>query len=82
MKKVLFALALMAVGPMAHAASCADAATDKKLSGAARNSFIQKCERDTKATAKSTCDTQASDKKLSGAARNSFVQKCERDSAK
>ena len=46
MKKILFALALLAVGPMAHAASCADAAAEKKLSGAAKNSFIQKCERD------------------------------------
>ena len=82
MKKVLFALALMAVGSMAHAASCADAATEKKLSGAARNSFIQKCEKDAKASAKTSCETVASDKKLAGAARNSFVQKCERDSVK
>ena len=82
MKKILFALALLAVGPMAHAASCADAAAEKKLSGAARNSFIQKCEKDAKASAKTSCETVASDKKLAGAARNSFVQKCERDSEK
>ena len=79
MKKIMFALALLAVGPMAHAASCADAAAEKKLSGAAKNSFIQKCERDAGATA---CASKAAEKKLSGAAKNSFIQKCERDSAK
>ena len=82
MKKVLFAAALLLIGSAAHAASCDDMANDKKLSGAARNSFVQKCEKDAKAGAKATCETTATDKKLSGAARNSFVQKCERDHAK
>lgn len=79
MKKVLFAVALLVVGSAAHAASCDDMATDKKLSGAARTSFIKKCERD---AGPSACATKAADKKLSGAAKNSFIQKCERDSAK
>lgn len=81
MKKVLFAMVLMSIGTMAHAASCADKAAEKKLSGAAKTSFVTKCEKDSKAGAKATCDTQATERKLSGAARTSFVNKCQRDSA-
>ena len=80
MKKVLFAAALLLIGSAAHAASCDDMANDKKLSGAARNSFVQKCEREARGA--SPCAAKATEKKLSGAARNSFIQKCERDSAK
>lgn len=55
---------------------CAARASDKKLHGAALNSFMKKCERD---TAKTTCDTSAAEKKLRGAAKNSFVTKCVKD---
>jgi hypothetical protein len=48
------------------------AAKDKKLSGAARNSFVKKCETD----AKAKCDLAATEKKLSGAAKTSNVKKC------
>lgn len=72
------ALALMTVfAAQAYAqdASCQAAAAEKKLSGAAKTSFLKKCERD----AASACDVTAADKKLSGAAKTSFTKKCVRD---
>jgi len=66
------------------AASCEEQAVDKngkKLSGAAKTSFVKKCEADAKAAAPS-CEDKAVDKngkKLSGAAKTSFVKKCEAD---
>ena len=45
---------------------------DKKLAGAAKTSFLTKCER-------TTCESQAADKKLNGAAKTSFVKKCVKD---
>ena len=50
----------------------------KPLAGAAKTSFIKKCQADIKAA----CETKAvseSGKKLSGAAKNSFMKKCESD---
>lgn len=69
-------LALTAFGAQA-AATCEAKATERKLSGAAKNSFVKKCEKD--AAAGLTCDAKATEKKLNGAARTSFVNKCERD---
>ena len=67
---------------MAYAdSSCQAQATEKKLSGAAKNSFVKKCEKDAAVAAKATCEAQAGDKKLAGAAKNSFVKKCEKDAA-
>lgn len=51
------------------------AATEKKLAGAAKNSFLKKCEKD--ATAK--CEAAAAERKLAGAAKNSNVKKCVKD---
>ncbi len=64
------------------AAACETQAMDKKLAGAAKNSFMKKCEKDSGGAAKAACDMQATDKKLAGAAKNSFVKKCVTDSAK
>ncbi|RZL08511.1 MAG: hypothetical protein EOP40_12865 [Rubrivivax sp.] len=61
--------------------SCETKAADKKLSGAAKNSYIKKCHKDSKAAAAALCTTAAADKKLAGAAKNSFIKKCEKDSA-
>lgn len=69
-------LTLCAGSAMAAEMSCSAQATDKKIYGAAKTSFMTKCERDMKAS----CDTQAMDKKLSGAAKTSFTNKCVRDS--
>lgn len=64
----------------AYAAGCGASAVDKNgkdLAGAARNSFMAKCERESKAA----CEKAAADKKLNGAARTSFVTKCVKDAA-
>lgn len=63
-----------AVAPAAP--DCAAQATDKKLAGAALNSFLKKCERDAATT---TCDAAAVEKKLKGAAKASFTKKCVKD---
>ena len=61
-------------------ASCATQATDKKLAGAAKNSFMKKCEKDAgMAAPNSACMASATEKKLAGAAKNSFMKKCEKD---
>jgi hypothetical protein len=52
--------------------SCSAQATDKKLAGAAKTSFMKKCVKD-------SCDGQAADKKLAGAAKTSFTNKCVKD---
>lgn len=83
MTKQLLAAAIAALTmTAAHAAgsaTCEAQATDKKLSGAARTSFVTKCDKDAKHAAKQTCDAQAADKKLHGAAKDSFTKKCVKD---
>ena len=56
--------------------SCKAQASDKKLAGAALNSFMKKCETD----AQKVCDAAAVDRKLNGAAKTSFTKKCVTDS--
>ena len=78
--KQLAALALIAfASTFAHAAdpesACMTAAKEKKLAGAAQNSFVKKCETD----AKAKCEAAATEKKLAGAAKNSNVKKCVRE---
>jgi hypothetical protein len=86
MKKLTFAiLALFLLSQTAYAtdAACEAKATDKKLAGAAKNSFIKKCEKDAKiAEAKANCDVKAAEKSLKGAAKNSFTKKCVADASK
>jgi hypothetical protein len=64
----LIAVALVGAPVLAFAedAACGAQATEKKLAGAAKTSFLKKC-----------CDDQAADKKLAGAAKTSFTKKCE-----
>jgi len=68
----------------APAGSCEDRAVDKngkKLAGAAKASFLKKCEAEAKPAA-SACEDKAVDKngkKLAGAAKTSFLKKCEAD---
>lgn len=59
--------------------SCDAQATEKKLSGAAKNSFVKKCEKDAKDEVSKTCNAQAAEKKLAGAAKTSFTKKCVAD---
>lgn len=60
---------------------CAARAAEKKLAGAAKNSFMKKCQADAKGPADASCEARAKEKKLAGAAKNSFVKKCVADSA-
>jgi hypothetical protein len=78
----MLSVALISMSSTAFAATCEDQAYEKKLAGAAKNSFITKCEKDAAAAlaaATSTCEAQATDKKLAGAAKNSFTKKCVKD---
>jgi hypothetical protein len=59
----------------AQAASCNVQAGEKKLAGAAKTSFVDKCTKD----ATAACDKEAADKKLAGAAKASFTKKCVTD---
>jgi len=83
-------LAAMAFSVPAHAknAACDATVAEKKLAGAAKESFLKKCEADAMAAAPAasaaapmgaSCEAKAADKKLAGAAKNSFVTKCEKD---
>ena len=75
MKSIVFAAILSLVAGSAYADSCKATAGMKKLSGAAMNSYMTKCETD----AKTGCDKAAADKKLSGAAKDTFTKKCVSD---
>ena len=75
-KWLVAALSCLCIASLSHAATCEEQAAEKKLAGAAKNSFMKKCEKD---SAGAACEAQAADKKLAGAAKNSFVKKCVKD---
>lgn len=84
MKRIIVLLALCAMGIGAAQAapmqSCADQAAAKKLSGAAKTSFVDKCMRtQNQASPMARCEQAAKEKKLSGAAKTSFINKCVKD---
>ena len=57
-------------------------AAEKKLAGAAKNSFTKKCTKDAGAAPENAaCAATAKEKKLAGAAKNSFMKKCSADAA-
>ncbi|WP_228488427.1 hypothetical protein [Caenimonas koreensis] len=58
--------------------SCEAKAAEKKLNGAAKTSFLKKCNADNSPAA--ACEKSAADKKLHGAAKKSHVKKCMEDS--
>jgi len=68
----LIAAALLSINAHAAEPTCTAVATEKKLAGAAKNSFMKKCEAD----AQAKCEAAAAEKKLAGAAKNSNVKKC------
>jgi opacity protein-like surface antigen len=65
----------------ALAADCTQMADEKKLAGAARTSFVKKCEKDHAPKASAACEKSAADKKLAGAAKTSHLKKCMADEA-
>jgi hypothetical protein len=77
MKQLALALLILSLGVTGAIAkqTCKQRADEKKLAGAALNSFMTKCASD----ATASCDKAAADKKLSGAAKDSFTTKCVRD---
>jgi len=84
------AAAAAASAPKTAPSSCEAKAAEKKLAGAAKNSFVKKCEKDAAAAAPAAkapdattaCNAKAAEKKLAGAAKNSFVKKCVADAGK
>ena len=75
-KRVAVVLSLiLATAAMAEGPTCNAAAAEKKLAGAAKTSFLTKCEKD----ASAACQAASKEKKLSGAAKTSFEKKCIRD---
>ncbi len=89
MKKTLLtalvtACALFAGQAYAADAGCEKKAEEKKLAGAAKTSFVKKCEKDAAAApmaaaASPVCEKSAADKKLAGAAKTSHIKKCMAD---
>jgi hypothetical protein len=57
------------------APSCNAVAQEKKLAGAAKTSFLKKCERE----AAEKCEAAAAERNLAGAAKKSNVKKCVKD---
>jgi len=81
MKKLISLLLVAFATTSVYAADdCAARAAEKKLAGAAKNSFMKKCEADTQAPQENAaCAATAKEKKLAGAAKNSFMKKCVAD---
>lgn len=76
MKKIaLLTLLALPVGAFAQDATCQAHAVERKLAGAAKASFLKKCEKD----ATASCQTASKEKKLAGAAKLSFEKKCIKD---
>ena len=75
-KLLVIALSSLLLTTTAYAAGpgCEAQATEKKLAGAAKNSFTKKCVAD---GLQPFCEEQATGKKLSGAAKSSFMNKCQ-----
>ena len=71
------AMSLAAMGAWADQSTCASQSSEKKLAGAAKTSFMKKCQAD----ALAVCTASATDKKLAGAAKTSFMKKCQADAA-
>ncbi len=89
-KLIITAIITLFSANLAYADTACDAkAVEKKLAGAAKNSFLKKCAADSAAASGATapdaaaaCDAKAAEKKLAGAAKNSFVKKCVADAGK
>ncbi len=79
------AFVLIAVwAPVAWAAAdCEAQAAEKKLAGAAKASFVKKCQSDAASpqAAAAACEKSAADKKLAGAAKTSHIKKCMEDAS-
>lgn len=70
-----FAVLMLTGASFAQIQSCDAKASEKKLAGAAKTSFVKKCEQD----AVTACEAMSKEKKLAGAAKTSFEKKCVKD---
>ena len=76
-KTILFALVTLFSVNIAFAQNaCEMKAADKKLNGAAKNSFVKKCEKD----ARAACENDDVSKRTNGAAKEAHIKKCLKDS--
>jgi hypothetical protein len=75
MKKLIIVATISLLATGTAFATCKSDAAEKKLAGAALNSFMKKCEAD----AKAKCDADSAEKKLAGAAKASHSKKCTAD---
>ena len=83
MKKLIALITVALAASSAYAADdCATRAAEKKLAGAAKNSFMKKCQADAMGPEGAACEAKAKEKKLAGAAKNSFMKKCVADAGK
>ena len=84
MKKSLLTIAIATLSLFAGSAFAANAdcdakAAEKKLAGAAKTSFVKKCEKDAGGAGNAACEAKAVDKNgkpLAGAAKTSSMKKC------
>jgi hypothetical protein len=76
MKSTVIALfSLFAINVAFAQNACETKAAEKKLNGAAKNSFVKKCEKDVRAV----CENDDISKKTSGAAKEAHIKKCLKD---
>ena len=75
MKKLVLAAVISLLSLSPALATCKSDAAEKKLAGAALNSFMKKCQSD----AKARCEADSAEKKLAGAAKASHTKKCASD---
>lgn len=76
MKYLIAALFLFSMSCAQADETCTTRATEKKLAGAAKASFMKKCEKD----ARAVCEVDDISKKTNGAAKEAHIKKCVRDS--
>lgn len=62
-------------------AACETKSTEQKLAGAAKTSFVKKCEKDATAEAHTTCDAQAAEEKLAEAVKTNVTKNYVADAA-
>ena len=77
--------AASSASPMGGCEAKAVGKNGKPLAGAAKSSFMKKCQADAMKSAKGACESKAvgsNGKPLAGAAKASFMKKCEADAAK
>jgi len=79
---VIMLTSLFAASAFAANAACDAKAAEQKLDGAAKASFLMKCERDVLSEAKKICDAKADKMKLKVDDQTSFTKKCLVDATK